>query len=66
MGCIKSTLIKRTAEQLMEQMPGTFADDFESNKKILGRSLPSKRISNRVAGYISRVIKSRSKQEAKA
>lgn len=63
MGRIKSTLIKRTAEQLMEQMPDIFAADFEKNKKILTNVLPSKKIRNMVAGYISR-LKSRSKQIA--
>lgn len=55
MGRIKSTLIKRTSRQLLEKSPESFSKDFEVNKKVLGNSLPSKRLRNRVAGYISRL-----------
>ena len=64
MGRIKSTLIKRTAEQLIKNMSDTFKTDFEANKKILGETMPSKRIRNMIAGYITRLKKSYSKQEA--
>jgi len=63
MGRIKSTLIKRTAEQLLERTSDAFSHSFEENKKILGNLMPSKRIRNRVAGYITRIKKSYSKQK---
>jgi len=63
MGRIKSTLIKRTAEQLLEQTADSFSHKFEENKKILRDLMPSKRIRNRVAGYIARIKKSYSKQK---
>ena len=53
MGRIKSTLIKRTAEKLNAQ--GDFNTDFEINKKLLGDTMPSKRLKNKIAGYISRL-----------
>ena len=56
MGRIKSTLIKRTTKELIKKEQ--FFPDFEKNKKILGRTMPSKRIRNMVAGYITRIIKS--------
>lgn len=62
MGRIKSTLIKRTAEKLM--LGQEFADNFEKNKKILGESMPSKRIRNILAGYITRLKKSHAKQKS--
>jgi ribosomal protein S17E len=64
MGRIKSTLVKRTGEQLVANMPESFSEDYEKNKKALGSStMPSKRIRNMVAGYLSRLKKnSQSKQ----
>ena len=38
-----------------------FSDDFDKNKKILGKSMPSKKIRNQLAGYASR-LKKQSKQ----
>jgi|APSaa5957512622_1039677.scaffolds.fasta_scaffold98697_2 small subunit ribosomal protein S17e len=55
MGRIKSTLIKRTAKGLVEKAPEIFKKDFETNKKVLGRSMPSKRTRNRIAGQITRI-----------
>jgi len=57
MGRIKSTLIKRTSRQLLENSPESFGKTFEENKKALGRTLPSKRMRNSVAGYIARLKK---------
>ena len=55
MGRIKSTLIKRTAEKLMKEHE--FTDDFEKNKKLIDGIMPSKRMRNMVAGYITRLVK---------
>lgn len=55
MGRIKSTLIKRTSEKLLREQD--FDEDFGKNKKILGNSLPSKRLRNMAAGYVSRLVK---------
>ncbi len=55
MGRIKSTLIKRTARSLIKKEIGS--ESFEENKRILGNSLPSKSIRNKVAGYITRLKK---------
>ncbi len=62
MGRIKSTLIKRTAEKLMQEQE--FTSEFEKNKKILGDSMPSKRMRNIIAGYITR-LKRKGKVHAK-
>ena len=53
MGRVKSTLIKRTSKKLMQNQE--FADNFEGNKKILGTTMPSKRVRNMIAGYITRL-----------
>jgi small subunit ribosomal protein S17e len=66
MGRIKSTLVKRTAENLVESMSESFTDDYENNKKVLGSTMPSKRIRNKIAGYITRINRrSSSKAEEK-
>ena len=57
MGRIKSTLVKRTAETLVKDMKDSFNGEFENNKKSLGSTMPSKRIRNRIAGYITRLNK---------
>lgn len=62
MGRIKSTMIKRTTEELLEQNL-SFNGDFENNKKILSNTMPSKKVRNKIAGYISRLEKRRRKKE---
>ena len=55
MGRIKSMVIKRTSRQLMEQGEDSFEKSFEYNKKALGSTLPSKKMRNRIAGYVTRL-----------
>jgi len=61
MGRIKSTLIKRTAKQMIEKTPESFSSDFRQNTKALGRTMPSKRLRNMIAGYITRIKKNTQK-----
>jgi len=56
MGKIKSKTVKRTAQELKKQGI-EFDSDFEKNKKILGSTMPSKKIRNQLAGYIARIEK---------
>ncbi len=62
MGKIKSKLIKRTANNLLKEKI-SFSEDFEHNKKILGNSMPSKKVRNQIAGYISRLKKYEKKHQ---
>ena len=55
MGRIKSTLVKRTSRQLIERSPESFSPDFTANTKVLGKTMPSKKVRNMIAGYISRL-----------
>lgn len=57
MGRIKSTLVKRTARQLLEVSPESFTPAFEDSKRALGSTLPSKKVRNKIAGYIARIKK---------
>ncbi len=54
MGRIKQTMVKRTAENLMKESID-FDTTFEHNKRILGRTMPSKKIRNKIAGYVARL-----------
>lgn len=56
MGRIKSALVKRTARNLLKE-ENVFSEDFTKNKKILANTMPSKRLRNKIAGYISRLKK---------
>ncbi len=56
MGKIKSKLIRRTASTLLTKGL-SFNENFEDNKKILGMSLPSKKIRNQVSGLLSKLKK---------
>ncbi len=56
MGKIKSKLIRRSGEALVKKgVP--FTERFEDNKKILGNTMPSKKLRNRMAGYLARFKK---------
>ncbi len=54
MGRIKSTLVKRTATKLMASID-SFNGEFDNNKKVLGNTMPSKSLRNKIAGYIARL-----------
>ena len=54
MGKIKGKLVKRTSERFIREGI-KFTDKFEENKKILGNTMPSKKIRNQMAGYLARL-----------
>lgn len=56
MGKIKSKLVRRTAKILLKEDIG-FNEDFENNKRILGMTMPSKKIRNQMAGLIGKIKK---------
>ena len=58
MGRIKSKLVKRTAKSLLKE-ENKFDNSFDKNKKLLKDSMPSKKIRNQIAGYITRIKKSK-------
>ncbi len=64
MGKIKSRLTKRTTNTLIERGI-EFTDTFDDNKKILGSTMPSKKLRNQIAGYITRVIRMKNIEAAK-
>ena len=54
MGRIKPKLVKRTAHSLLKE-ENIFNSSFEDNKKIIKGLTPSKKIRNKIAGYIARI-----------
>lgn len=54
MGRIKTIMIRKAASELFERGEG-FGEAFDTNKKILNNTMPSKTIRNKVAGQISRL-----------
>ena len=52
-------LIKRTAHKLVATHKNAFKKDFDENKKVVGihAEIPSKKLRNAIAGYITRLMK---------
>jgi len=63
MGKIKSKMMRRTSEILLRENI-EFSEDFNNNKKILGNTMPSKKLRNRIAGLISRMKRQEAKRAA--
>ncbi len=63
MGKVRPAFIKNTAKRLLELYPDKFTTDFEHNKCMVQEltNITSKRVRNRVAGYITRLVKRREK-----
>ncbi len=57
MGRVRQTYIKRLAKDLVESDNKEFSEDFDENKELLSETgeFNSKRLRNRVAGYIVRL-----------
>ncbi|MBU1252019.1 MAG: 30S ribosomal protein S17e [Nanoarchaeota archaeon] len=61
MGKIKSKQIKRTGKELVKRGI-QFSDNFDKNKEILGKTMPSKKIRNQIAGFLVRFERQRQKE----
>lgn len=64
MGKIKSKIIKRTAKALLERGM-EFGEEFNANKKLLKKEMPSKKIRNQIAGYLVRIKRNEKKVRTK-
>jgi len=60
MGKIKSKLIKRSGNALIKKGI-KFSENFAKNKKILGNTMPSKKLRNQMAGFLSKIKKQEDK-----
>jgi small subunit ribosomal protein S17e len=56
MGNIRPTYVKRAAIELLKRYPEQFTNDYDHNKKALGKVavFQSQDLRNKVAGYIVR------------
>lgn len=61
MGRIKTQQIKRVTLKLMRENGNEFKKDFNENKKLVEQfvSLKSKKLRNVIAGYVTRLAKTR-------
>ena len=61
MGKVRTELVKRISAELVEKYPRSFTSEFEENKQFLreiGLDV-SKKLRNRLAGYISGIMRIR-------
>ena len=56
MGKIKSKQVKRSSRDILKRGI-VFTGSFENNKKVLGMTMPSKKIRNQMAGYLAKMSK---------
>lgn len=61
MGRIKTAFVKRITKKLVSENRDQFKENFEENKKIVGElaDIPSLKLRNVIAGYVTRIIKSK-------
>ena len=61
MGKVRPASIKRVARLLLERYGDKFTADYESNKKLVEElvEVPSKKIRNLLAGYVTSLVKMR-------
>ena len=65
MGKIKSKMVRRATNILLSKEIG-FTENFEENKRIIGNTMPSKKIRNQIAGLLAKIKKQeKSKAELK-
>ncbi len=57
LGKVRTDTIKRTSRELLERFPERFTGDFEADKQSVNELVitPSKRLRNRIAGYVTRL-----------
>ena len=50
-------MIKKLAREFLDKYPDKFTADYEANKKLVAElaDIPSKKLKNQIAGYISRM-----------
>ncbi len=55
---MRTELKKKIAQELVERFPDKFTTDFETNKKLVDTftNISSKKLRNRVAGYITHLV----------
>jgi len=59
LGKVRTKVVKNLAVKLLEKYPDLFTTDFEKNKRLVEEltDLRFKHLQNRVAGYITHLVK---------
>jgi small subunit ribosomal protein S17e len=57
LGKVRTETVKRVSRELLKRFPERFSGDFESDKQAVNElvSTQSKRLRNRIAGYVTRL-----------
>ena len=57
MGKVRTDTIKKISRELVRRFPDRFTGEFESDKQMVNELVitPSKRLRNRIAGYVTRL-----------
>ena len=57
MGKVRTETIKSAARELVDKFPDKFTNEYEANKASVNQLLraPSKKLRNRIAGYVTRL-----------
>jgi small subunit ribosomal protein S17e len=66
LGNVRPENIKRIARELVQRFPDRFTTNFENNKKLVEEftNLSSTKLRNRIAGYVTRLVKTMQPREA--
>ena len=66
LGKVRPEQVKKIARELLERFPDKFNTNFENNKKLVESfiKIPSIRLRNRIAGYITRLLTTAQASEA--
>tara|TARA_Y100000034_G_C6838785_1_gene379277 strand:+ start:286 stop:471 length:186 start_codon:yes stop_codon:yes gene_type:complete len=60
MGRIKTSMVKKASHELLKHDLG-FSPEFNDNKKVLKNTMPSKKVRNKIAGYLARLKRQQAK-----
>jgi len=65
LGKVRTSLVKRTARELLAKYPDLFTEDFQHNKKAVSQLTvwSSKKLRNQVAGYVTSLVKLQKKRQ---
>jgi len=63
-GKVRTEVVKRYSREILKTHPEHFTTDFENNKQklFLIAEIKSKRLRNRIAGYITHLVKIEERQ----
>lgn len=67
MGKVRTKKVKRLAREVLELYRDRVSGDFEKNKQLVRETFVSgisKRLANRIAGYLTSLVKLQAKKEA--